>query len=222
MKQLTLNLNFNDIQGKGKFTTNDKELNITTKYKVLNAYEQQPEIHSLKVVDDMGRVWLAVCNGLTMQELIHDLKANNASQVKFYPWINFTSEYLNRGIIEHDLFGNPNKLNEVYGFASTKMVLDSLEKDYQENGDNLSRDEFLDDLDYRDLSVNGDKFTASNPDYELWIVYNNGLTTAYEPVAFTDELDDINDNSERIFDRYYWQLATVGVNVDNDFLNLWF
>lgn len=222
MKQLTLELQFNDIQGKGEFTTNDEELNITTQYKVLNAYEQQPEIHSLKVVDDMGRVWLAVCNGLSMQELIHDLKANNASQVKFYPWINFTSEYLNRGIVERDLFGNPRKLDEVYGFASTKMVLDSLEKDYQESDDDLSRDEFLDDLDYTDLSVDGDKFTANNPDYELWIVYNSGLTTAYEPVNFTDELDDINDNNEHIFNRYYWQLATVGVNVDNDFLTLWF
>lgn len=222
MEQLTLELQFNDIQGKGEFTTNDEELNITTQYKVLNAYEQQPEIHSLKVVDDMGRVWLAVCNGLSTQEFIHDLKANNASQVKFYPWIDFTSEYLNRGIVERDLFGNPRKLDEIYGFASTTEVLKNLEKDYQENGDNLSRDEFLNDLDYRDLSVNGDKFTASNPDYELWIVYNSGLTTAYEPVNFTDELDEINDNNEHIFDRYYWQLATEGVNVGGDFLNLWF
>lgn len=222
MEQSTLELQFNDIQSKGEFTTNDKEINITTKYKVLNAYEQQPEIHSLKVVDDMGRVWLAVCNGLSMQELIHDLKANNASQVKFYPWINFTGEYLNREIIEHDLFGNPNKLNDIYGFASTTEVLKNLEKDYHDSDDNLSRDEFLDDLDYRDLSVKDNKFTANNPDYELWIVYNSGLTNAYEPVAFTDQLDDINDNNKHIFDRYYWQLATEGANIDGDFLNLWF
>ena len=220
MEQLKLDLNFNDIQSKGEFTTTNN--GVTINNKVVNAYEQQPEVHSLKVVDDMGWVWLAVCNGLSMQELIHDLKTSNADQVKFYPWINFTGEYLNRGIVESDLFSNPNKLNDIYGFATTKMVLDSLEKDYQENGDNLSRDEFLNDLEYRDLSVNGDKFTANNPDYELWIIYNSGLTTAYEPVAFTDELDEINDNGEHIFDRYYWQLATAGVNVDNDFLNLWF
>lgn len=227
MKIQTINSNFNNIQDKGGFSISDKKLNSTTRYKVLSVYEKQPDIHSLKVVDDMGKVWLGVCSTLSMEELICDLKEKNANNLKLYPWIDFSNKYFNREILEKDLFGNPHQLEEIYYFAPTNVILNDLEVSYQddllENDGNLSRNEFLDSLECVDLTVSDDNFIATtNPNYELWVVYNSGLTTAYEPINYTDELSGIDDNNQNIFNRYYWQLATAGANVADDFLNVWF